>query len=512
LFNFFRAQEEKTMEEKLKQLKTILAEVSDLRHAAALLAWDMECYMPEGGSESRSHQMSTLQRLAHERFTSAEVGHLLDDLLPSVQGLDPDSDDHRLIVVTKRLYEKYTKVPSTLVAEFSETTSRAYMIWVQARAANDFGMFQPSLEKIVDLRRQYANCFAPYTHIYDPLLDEYEPGMKTADVKAIFDILRPLQVELIRQIADRPQVDNSFLYQAFDEQKQWAFGEKVITQIGYDWKVGRQDKAAHPFTINFGRDDVRITTRVDPNFFNPMFFATLHECGHALYEQGSAPELERTPLAGGTSLAVHESQSRTWENLVGRSLPFWKRYYPELQETFPAQLGNVSLEAFYKGINRVAPSLIRVEADEATYNLHIMLRLEIEIGLIEGTLDVKDLPEIWNTRMQEYLGITPPDNAKGVLQDVHWSSGMIGYFATYALGNVVAAQLWETMLGDIPDLENQIEQGQFGGLLGWMREKIHRHGTKYEPQDLVLRVTKSKIDPDPYMRYLRKKYSAIYGF
>jgi carboxypeptidase Taq len=499
------------MEEQLSALKGLLAEVSDLQEAAALLEWDQQCYMPAGGSESRSHQSATLRRLAHEYFTSEEIGSLLDTLRPMVADLDPDSNEARLVRVTERRYQKMTKVPSSLISELAETTTRAHQVWMEARASNDFAKFEPSLQHIVELRQQYASYFQPYDHIYDSLLDDFEPGMKTAEVKAIFNDLRPQQVDLIKEISQRPQVDNSFLRQAFDPERQWAFGEEVITRIGYDWEHGRQDKAAHPFTMAFGRDDVRITTRVDPNFFNPMFFATLHETGHALYEQGSAPELERSPLAGGASLAIHESQSRMWENLVGRSLPFWRYYYPRLQEVFPSQLGNVSLDAFYKGINRVEPSLIRVEADEATYNMHIMLRLEIEMGLIENSIEVKDLPEIWNSRMQEYLGVTPPDNTRGVLQDVHWSSGMIGYFATYALGNIVSAQFWECIQQDIPNLPEQIEQGQFSELLGWVRQKIHRHGSKFEPQELVERVTGTKIDAAPYMRYLRSKYSEVYG-
>jgi carboxypeptidase Taq len=292
-------------------------------------------------------------------------------------------------------------------------------------------------------------------------------------------------------------VDDSFLHQHFDEAKQWEFGVRVITQFGYDWQRGRQDKSAHPFTTTFNLNDVRITTRMDPNFLNPALFATMHECGHALYGQGVDPALERTPLAGGASLALHESQSRMWENLVGRSLDFWTYFYPHLQETFPEQLGNVDLLTFYHGINKVQPSLIRVEADEATYNLHIMLRLELEIALMENRLKVKDLPEAWNSRMQEYLGITPPDDAQGVLQDIHWSSGMFGYFPTYALGNLISAQLWEQMQKDIPNLATEVRQGEFSPLLEWAREKIHRHGAKFEPQELVERVTAQRSTHNP---------------
>jgi len=397
------------------------------------------------------------------------------------------------------------------VAEFAQATTLGQQAWIEARSQNDFSRFEPYLKKIVELRREYASFFAPYDHIYDPLLDDFEPGMKTADVKTIFTALRPQQVALIQAIGSRPEIDDSFLCLPYDEQKQWDFGVEVVTKFGYDWKRGRQDKAPHPFTTSFGVGDVRITTRFDPERAASALFSTMHEGGHALYEQGFDPSLRRSPLADSASLAVHESQSRMWENLVGRSLPFWKHFYPRLSELFPEILGNVSLEAFYKGINKVERSLIRVEADEATYNLHVMLRLELEIALMEGSLEVHDLPDAWNTRMQEYLGLTPPNDALGVLQDIHWSGGMIGYFPTYALGNLISVQLWEKINADIPDLTNQIERGEFAELLGWLREKIHVHGAKFEPQELVQRVTGTKITPEPYIRYLTAKYGEIYG-
>jgi carboxypeptidase Taq len=498
-------------ETKFNQFKEILGEVADLNYAGSLLGWDQQTYMPPGGAEARGNQLATLGRLAHVRFTSDEVGQLLEDLKPYTAQLDPDSDDARLVEVTARQYLKRTKVPPEMVVEFAQLTTAAHQVWATARAENNFARFQPYLEKIVDLRRRYADLFKPYDHIYDPLLDDFEPGLKTTDVKAIFGALRPQQVDLIRAISGRSQVDDSFLHQSFDEQKQWDFGVEVITRFGYDWQRGRQDKSAHPFTTNFGINDVRITTRILPNYVGSALFSTMHECGHALYEMGVNPAYERHTLAGGSSLAFHESQSRLWENLVGRSREFWQHFYPRLQALFPAQLGNVVLEAFYKGINLVRPSLIRVEADEATYNLHVMLRLELEIDLMEGKLAVKDLPEAWNARMQEYLGLTPPNDADGVLQDIHWSGGMIGYFSTYALGNLISVQLWERIHADLPDLPDQIRRGDFKPLLGWLIEKIHRHGAKFEPQELVQRVTGSKIDPAPYMRYLRRKYSEIYG-
>ena len=498
------------METKLKELKTILGEVSDLSTAAALLEWDQQTYMPPKGATARGYQMATLQSIAHSKFTSPEVGQLLEEVEPAVEQLDPDSDDARLVRVTRRDYRKAVCVPSELVAELARVTAVAFNIWQEARAENNFAKFRPHLEKIVELRRRYASLFAPYDHIYDPLLDDYEPGMKTAEVKTIFDTLRPRQVALIQAIGEQPQVDDRFMHQHFDEQKQRDFGVEVITRFGYDWQRARQDKSAHPFTTNFSIDDVRITTRFLSNFFPSAFSSSTHEAGHAFYELGVDPALERTPLAGGASLALHESQSRLWENLVGRSLPFWEFFYPRLQKVFPAQFSGVSLQAFYKGINKVEPSLIRVEADEATYNLHIMLRLELEIALMEGSLEVKDLPEAWNMRMQEYLGITPPNDAQGVLQDVHWSGGSFGYFSTYALGNLISVQLWQKINQEIPDLADQISRGEFSVLLGWLRQNVHRYGRKFEPQELVERATGSKIDPEPYLLYLESKFGQIY--
>ena len=498
------------MEEKMQQLRNILAEISDLNNASSLLGWDQQTYMPPGGAEGRGNQLALLGRLAHERGTSPELGKLLEELKPYAASLDPDSDDARLLKVTARDYDKAIRVPSRYIVEFAQVTTLAQQVWLEARKNSDFSVFQPHLEKIVALRQEYAGFFPGFDHPYDALLDDFEPGMKAADVKVIFEGLRPKQVELIKAIAVKPQVEDVFLHQSFDETRQWNFGEEVITSFGYDWKRGRQDKAAHPFTTGFGINDVQITTRVDPNFLNTMLFSSTHECGHALYDQGMAQELDRTGLDNGASLAVHESQSRLWENLVGRSLPFWEHFYPRLKKVFP-QLAEVPLEKFYTGINKVQPSFIRVEADEATYNLHIMLRLEIEMALMEGKVAVKDLPSLWNAKMQEYLGVTPPDDARGVLQDIHWSGGTIGYFPTYALGNLVSAQLWEKINQDIPDLNDQIRAGKFEALLAWLREKIHRHGAKFEPQELVQKVTGSRIDPAAYVRYLTKKFGEIYN-
>lgn len=499
------------MAKKLDQLKEILGEVADLNAAQSVLGWDQQTYMPPGGAEGRAMVLSTLSRLSHDAFAADRVGELLDAAGPEVEGQDPDADDVRLLRVTRRLYDKECKVPSDYVAEFSRVTALANQTWQQARAESKFSIFQPHLETIVQLRRQYADFFAPYDSVYDPLLDDFEPGMKAAQVRSIFEALRPQQVALIQAItAKGPVVDDAILYRHYDEDKQWTFGMEVIQRYGYDLDRGRQDRAAHPFTTDFNSSDVRITTRFDPDYLSDALFSTLHEAGHALYGQGIPPALDRTPLAAALSLAIHESQSRTWENLVGRSRPFWKAFYPRLQALFPEVLGQVGLEDFYRAVNKVSPSLIRVNADEATYNLHIMLRFELEVSLMEGTLEVSDLPEAWNSRMQEYLGLTPPNDAKGVLQDIHWSFGGIGYFPTYALGNLVASQLWEAALQDIPDLPQQIEKAEFGALLAWQREKLHRHAGKFEPMELIERATGAPLSPEAYLRYLRTKFGEIY--
>lgn len=496
------------MSEKLDQLKAILGEVSDLGRAAAVLGWDQQVNMPPGGGEARGRQLGTLGKIAQEKFIADEVGQLLDDLKSE---FEPGSDEAAMIRVAARSYEKAKRVPPSFIVEQAVVTAKAFDAWVEAKAKSDFSIFQPHLEKVVELVRKYVSFHPQADHPYDTLLDDYEPGMKTADVQAIFDELRPQQVELIKAIAASKQVKDDFLHKKYNEKKVWDFSETIIKRFGYDFNRGRQDKAPHPFETTFSVNDVRITNRFETD--NPLatLFSAMHESGHAMYEQGVNPAYERTALESGASLAIHESQSRMWENIVGRSFPFWEHFYPALKEIFPSQLDGVGVRAFYKGINKVEPSLIRVNADEATYNLHIMLRLELEIAMVEGKVNVKDLPEIWNAKMQEYLGIVPPNDAKGVLQDVHWSGGSIGYFSTYALGNLVSAQLWEKIEKDIKGLDENFRKGDFSELLGWLHKNIHQYGRKFEPQTLMLNVTGSKITPAPYVRYLKKKYGEIYG-
>ncbi|NTU75620.1 MAG: hypothetical protein HGA86_05825, partial [Anaerolineaceae bacterium] len=376
------------MSDKFAQLKQRLYEINALRGATALLGWDQQTYMPVGGAEDRGMQLSVLSSIAHQKFTDPEIGKLLEDLAPEAAQLDPDSDDACLVRVMQREYKKNTLIPVEKVAEFAQVTALAQEAWVQARANNDFASFRPHLERIVELRREYASYFAPYDHVYDPLLDDFEPGMKTAEVKGIFNALRPQQVALIKAIAGKENIDNTFLHGKFAEKKQWDFGVDVVTRMGFDWKCGRQDKAIHPFTTGFGIGDIRITTRFDEHYVGSALFSTMHEGGHAMYEQGIGRNLSGLPIATGASMAIHESQSRMWENLVGRSRPFWQFFFPRLQAAFPAQLADQTLDSFYKAANKVSPSLIRVEADEVTYGLHIMLRFELENEMIEGRLKI----------------------------------------------------------------------------------------------------------------------------
>jgi carboxypeptidase Taq len=499
------------MSQQYKKFRELVGEVVDLDISANILEWDQQVKMPPGGNEVRALQISTLRKNWHEKLTSEVLLKTLERTKDEISDLDPDSDEVRIVRYMEREITRWHKVPNEWASEFYKQTALAYQAWEEARERSDFDHFKPLLDEIIRLRKAYAEFFAPYDHPYDPLLDYFEPGMKTHQVKAVFDALRPQQVELIRAITDRgAPVDDSVLRQPFDEDKQWEFGEQVIKQLGYDFDRGRQDRSVHPFTTTFGVDDVRITTRFDPTYIGTALFGSMHEAGHAMYSQGMSPNLDRTSLIEGASYGIHESQSRMMENLIGRSRPFWVALFPKLQDIFPSQLGNVDLDTFYRSINKVEPSLIRVEADEATYNLHIMVRFEIEVALLENKLSTDDLPEVWNSKIKEYLGLTPPNDAQGVLQDIHWSSGYIGYFPTYALGNLMASQFWAKMEEEIPDLVQQVEQASFGELVGWLRENIHQHGAKFEPMELLKRVTGKELTAEPYIRYLTTKYNEIY--
>jgi carboxypeptidase Taq len=496
---------------KLDQLKEILAEVSDLTHAAMLLEWDQETYMPPGGVQSRADQLSTLLRLSHVRFTSDEVGRLVDSLEGKVDG-EFDSDDASLLRVTRRDYDEARKIAPDLVSEIARAGSTARPVWEAARREENFDLFAPYLEKNVELNRRIADALGYEDRPYDALLNRTEPGMKTSELEAIFAELKQAIVPLVAEIGKHAgAVDDTILHRGFDPDLQVSYALEVVKRLGYDLERGRQDISTHPFSSGFGPDDVRITTRVSRDFFNECLFGSIHESGHAMYEQGMGREIARTPLFGGASPGVHESQSRLWENLVGRSRAFWRHFYPSLQAVFHETLQGVDEESFYRAVNRSYPSLIRVEADEVTYNLHVLLRFELENEMLEGKLKVNDLPEAWNSRVKSYLGIDVPNDREGALQDIHWSFVSFGIFPGYTIGNLIGAQLMEKVRRDIPDLDAQVERGEFGALLGWLRKHVHRHGRKFTPNELMERATGKPLTAKPWISYVQKKFGALYG-
>jgi carboxypeptidase Taq len=499
------------VEAKLRELKERLAEISDLSAASSVLSWDQLTYMPPGGAAARARQLATLGRVTHEKLIDPGIGKLLDELEPYAESLDDDSDDARLLRVARRDYERAVKVPSDFMAELRQHQAVAYAAWAEARPADDFAAVQPYLEKTLALSRQLAEFFPGYEHVADPLIDFSDYGMKVSILRPLLEELREGLVPMVHAITAQPPADDSWLCQHFPESKQWAFGLQVAKHLGYDFERGRQDKSPHPFTISFSLGDVRITTRVKEDELDEALFGTIHESGHAMYEQGICRDFEATPLGAGTSSGVHESQSRLWENIVGRSRGFWQFFYPQLQDLFPTQLGAVSLDTFYRAINKVAPSLIRTSADEVTYNLHVIIRFDLELAMLEGRLEARDLPEAWRARYQSDLGVAPPDDRDGAMQDVHWFAGVIGgSFQGYTLGNVLSAQFFESAARAHPDIPAEIERGEFGVLHGWLRENIYQHGRKFTAAELVERVTGEPMSIEPYMRYLRTKFGEMY--
>ena len=496
----------------LEDLKVRLLEVNDLNHAAALLRWDQTTYMPPGGAPARGRQTATLSRLAHEKFTDPAVGRLIEQAEKETAGLPADSDGASLVRVTRREYEQSVRIPSSLVSEFNEHSAVIYQAWTAARPANDFAAVRPLLEKTLDLSRRMANCFAGWESIADPLIDFSDYGMKASTIRPLFRDLRARLVPLVRAITSRTPADDACLKQFAPEAEQLAFGLEVIRAYGYDFDRGRQDKTHHPYMTKFSLGDVRITTRVRENDMTDALFSTLHECGHALYEQGIRMELDGTPLANGTSSGVHESQSRLWENLVGRSLGFWRHFYPRMQALFPSQLAGVPLEAFHRAINKVERSLIRVDADEVTYNLHVMQRFELELDLLEGRVAVADLARVWRERFEADFGLVVPDDRNGVLQDVHWYSGAIGgAFQGYTLGNILSAQVYAAACAAHPAIPAEIERGRFTTLHAWLRENLYQHGAKFTADEVVRRATGAPMSLEPYLDYLWNKYRPLYG-
>jgi len=490
----------------LRQLKERLGTVTDLARISRLLSWDQQTMMPPAGFRHRADQLSTLSRLAHELLTDRETGRLLDELRATEESLDPDSDDAALIRMTRRDYEKAVRVPTDLRAEMTRAAAEARPVWVEAKAESNFGKFLPALERTVDLRRRYVECFDGVEEPYDVLLDDFEPGTTTAEVREVFAEIRPELVALVAELRNE-DVDDSFLQGTFAIDRQEKLAHEVVTLFGFRADTWRLDPTEHPFASGAGVDDTRITTHYYPDSIKSLF-STMHEYGHGLYTHQLPRELERLPTGNPASLGIHESQSRLWENLVGRSAPFWRRFYSNAREAFPERLGDVELERFVAGINKVQPSLIRIKADEVTYGLHIMLRFELEQDIINGRVALRDLPQAWNAKMSEYLGVEVQDDANGVLQDTHWASGLIGYFPTYLLGTVISVQIWQKALEDIPDLEDQVERGEFASLRDWLEQNIHRHGRKFLPQEVLEKATGATLNAKPYLAYLRAKYVA----
>lgn len=500
------------MREKYQELLAKLHEVDDIQMAVSVLNWDQTTYMPPGGAEARGRQIATLGRLSQEKFIDPAIGRLLDQLQPWGETLPVDSDEAAMLRVTRRDYDQATRVPPAFLGEFYGHIAQSYQVWAEARPANDFSKVRPLLEKTLDYSRRLAEFFAPYDHIIDPLIDMADYGMKAATVSALFSELRRELVPIVQAITSQPAADDSCLHMNYPEKEQEAFGIDVVRALGYDFERGRLDKTHHPFTTQFAAGDVRITTRYDEHNFGDAFFSTVHEAGHAMYEQGIRVAYDGTPLGSGTSAGVHESQSRTWENIVGRSREFWTHYYPLLKARFPAQLENISLDAFYRAINKVEKSLVRVDADEATYNLHVMLRFDFEIALLEGKLAVKDLPEAWNERFRQDFGILPPNDRLGCLQDVHWYGGSIGgAFQGYTLGNIISALFYDQALKAHPEIPAEIEQGKFDLLHGWLVENIYQYGRKYTAAELIERVSGGPLRIEPYIQYLKRKYSDLYA-
>ncbi len=494
----------------ITDLRRALEEIHDLSMAGALLGWDQQVMMPRSGAAGRAEQLATVSRVVHERFTRDELRALLDDLRQVEGSLDPLSDDASLIRVARRDYEKARRVPPELQSALSREASISMVTWAAAREADDFASFRPALERMLELRREYAACFAPADDPYDPLLDDFEPGMRTDEVRAVFAVLEPALRELLAAAPDEPEP--RFRPGPYPRAAQEELSLELVRAFGFEDGSFRLDPTVHPFCSSLGIQDIRLTTRyAEDDLYGTSLFSTMHETGHGLYEHGISPSLARTLLASGCSSALHESQSRLWENVVGRSLPFWRWFYPRVQGAFPGALGDVSLEEFHRAVNRVRPSFIRVDADETTYGLHIILRFELEQRLLSGELAAADLPEAWNTRFEELLGIQVPSDRVGCLQDVHWSAGLFGYFPTYQLGNVVSAQIWERLLVDLPDAYEQIERGDFSAIGGWLREHLYALGRKLTPAETIAHVCGGPIDPEPYLRYLRGKSTALVG-
>ena len=488
-------------------------ELHDLEKAVWLMMWDREVNMPSNGGAVRTQQMATLQKMIHTMTTSDEMGEMIEKAEEEItaEAQPYDSTEASLVRFTKRAYKEAKQFPPEYIMRSAQASGAALPAWKEARENNDFATFAPHLEKMLELIHEQAEIIGYEDEKYDAMIKQYERGLKTADVRQVFAAVKAETVPLIQAIAAKGSVvDDSFLHQPFSIEAQKAVAPYFAEAVGYDFKRGHIGTATHPFAVSFSKDDARITTRWYKNFLNPFLFGVMHECGHAMYEQGTGAELERTPLARGTSMGVHESQSRMFENIIGRSRGFWKTHYYKLKETFPEQLGDVTVEQFYRAINKVQPSLIRVEADELTYNMHIILRFELEQAMLNGDLSAKELPTAWNDKMKELLGVVPETDTEGCLQDIHWTRPSFGYFPTYALGNLYASQLFDTAKAQNPTITAEVEKGQVGALHGWLSKNIHTHGSKYDPAELITRATGQTLTHQPFVAYATQKFSDIY--
>jgi carboxypeptidase Taq len=498
-------------EAQLTELRERLGQILDLKRASALLQWDQQTMMPPHGTEARSDQLSTIERFAHELFVSDEIGRLLESLAEHDRQLDPESIDAALVRVTRRDWEKARRVPPDLLAELTRAEALGVPAWVEARRNSDFDAFLPYLEKNVELKRRYIDCFRDTGKSdYDILLDDYQEDAQSEEITKIFDRIKEVVPPLIREVAAAGQIETSFAHGHFPVEKQELFGREILERLGYSSEAWRLDPTVHPFATSLAIGDIRLTTRYSEADAESIFHTT-HEFGHGIYEHGVDPALQRTPLADLNSMVLHESQSRLWENLVCRSRPFWRHFFPRLQELFPEQLNGTTDEQWWRYVNRVEPGFIRVEADEVTYCMHIILRYELEQDIFAGRLELRDLPEAWNAKMNEYLGLDVPDDARGVLQDVHWSGGSFGYFPTYLLGTIASVQIWERARADVAELDSQMEAGEFGALREWLGEQMYRFGRRLPPNEMLERIVGGPLDVEPYLAYLGSKVEAIYG-
>lgn len=481
--------------------------IADVRNANAILQWDQETYLPPKGAKFRGQQLSTLSEISHNMFSQDVLGNLLKDLL---EKNDLSTSQKKNIELTYEDYIKNKKYSSEFVRALSEQTNKTFHAWIDARKKNSFAVYEKDIDALIQLKKQEAEILGYNDHPYNALLNEFEKGATVSLLDQTFTGLLPTLKELADRIANKLQVEDGFLRQEFPKQVQWDWGMALIKSLGFDFEAGRQDISEHPFSISFNKNDVRVTTRVDEKDFGNMTWSCIHETGHALYEQGLPEEEYGLPLGEACSYSIHESQSRLWENNVGRSRMFWKHYYPKLQKHFPAQFGTISLDQFYKGINKVEPSLVRTEADEINYHFHVYIRYELEKQLLTNNLETKDIPAYWNSQYKRYLGVDVPDDKKGCLQDVHWSHGSFGYFPTYSLGSFYAAQFFDIAKGELPGLENEIEQGNTQNLLNWLREKVHKKGRFHTSEELCKEISGKGLDVSHFLNYLLDKYVSIY--